>query len=99
MENCVGLQTYDAKDDQKRKSLISEQAFHLLHKFGWAKVYPDEFGLESFDSEICQQMRKLECKTPGWNHPLNKCQVVNNNKLRIEGKCKDPSCDCLYFMQ
>ena len=52
---------------------------------GWAELYPAELGMYDFSSVACKQMEKLECKTPGWKHPENKCPASGSVTLPLEG--------------
>lgn len=89
------------------EGILFEEAFHMYHQNGLAKVYPEIFGMDSFDqSVVCRETARLQCVSPGWMHPENKCpdgapfEPGNPASSPLEpgyGDCTYPSCDCAEF--
>ena len=72
----MGLKNYEvwAGIESKIKHKCFEQTLHFVHKFGWANVWPDEFGISDYTSStVCKETAALQCVQPGWWHPNNKC--------------------------
>lgn len=66
---------YDGGKDKTYQSIMFDEVFHLVHD-GWADVYPDVFGLDSFTSSVIfRETARLQCIKPGWWHPENKCEM------------------------
>mmetsp|Transcript_30552 Transcript_30552/g.36312 ORF Transcript_30552/g.36312 Transcript_30552/m.36312 type:complete len:346 (+) Transcript_30552:79-1116(+) len=94
-------------DNDSEKAIMFEEAFHMMNS-GWADIYPDIFGFDSFeDSLICRETARLQCVRPGWWHPENTCPVgapfspgssfVSSPLSPGAGDCTEPSCDCAEF--
>ena len=87
--------------------IMQEEAFHMCHQSGFAKVYPEYLGLDDFTSSVaCREAARLQCVSPGWWHPENECPVDSprdpGNPARSplepgDGDCTDASCDCAEF--
>ena len=94
-----------ARDNEERKPVILEEAFHLVHQNGWAEVWPEIFGYaDDFSSTVCEEMARLQCVAPGWHHPENQCPGNDNERspgnpapTPLDGTCEYPSCDCNEF--
>ena len=64
MSGNVALKNWEQWDGKQvnLKREIFEEVFHFVHKFGWATIYPDEFGLTDYSSSvICREVTKLQC--------------------------------------
>jgi hypothetical protein len=91
--------------EERRKSAILEEAFHLVHQHGWAEVWPDVFGFaDDFSSTVCEEMARLQCVAPGWHHPNNECPGNDDERspgdpapTPLDGSCEEPDCDCSEF--
>ena len=96
---------WGGNNEELRKSIILEEAFHLVHQNGWAEVWPEIFGYaDDFSSTVCEEMARLQCVAPGWHHPENECPGNDNERspgdpapTPLDGTCEDPSCDCNEF--
>lgn len=91
---------------EQAKAVVVQQIFQMIHKAGWAEVYPEVFGLNNFSSSVCQAMASHECLQPGWYHPQNLCpkpyrmeppNVTEPAPVPLPGLCAEASCDCLEY--
>lgn len=87
------------------KGVMMEEAFHMVHQNGYARVYPDELGMDDFTSSVVgREMARLQCADPGWIHPENRCpggpprDPDNDPPLTsVPGTCNYPSCNIAEF--
>jgi len=86
------------------KGIMMEEAFHMIHQLGYAVLYPAELGMEDFKSSVIgRELSRLQCVSPGYAHPENKCpndspRPPNNPaSTPLPGTCNDPSCDVAEF--
>ena len=54
-----------------------------------------------FSSTVCAETARLQCVSPGWVHPENKCPDGDEERAPgdpapspVRGGCNEPSCDC-----
>ncbi|QDZ22084.1 hypothetical protein HOP50_06g46250 [Chloropicon primus] len=85
---------------KRARSVLVEEAFHMLtvHGYGWA--YPEMFGSRDFISSVmCREMAKQSCVT--WMHPENKCPdgfpAETATPPPLTGSCADADCDCVEW--
>ena len=73
LDYTFSCQTHGGESNDEYRAIMFEEAFHMLNE-GWADVYPDIFGYDSFQSSlICRETASHQCVSPGWWHPENKC--------------------------
>jgi hypothetical protein len=74
--------------------VMVEEVIHFITQFGWSPVYPDQFGVENWDSIIARETQAAQCDW--WQHPENDCP---DSPAEYPGGCSDPSCDVVEFYQ
>ena len=83
--------------DQVRAT-ITEEVFHMVSEVGYARVYPEQFGFDDFNSSVaCRAMAAASCVT--WVHPENACpeEGVHTPPPLATGTCTYSSCDCVEW--
>lgn len=80
--------------DDHARAVMVEEIHHFMTQFGFSVVYPDVFGVESWDSVIARETRRAQCDF--WQHPENDCP---GRAADIGGDCSDPNCDVVEFYQ
>lgn len=99
--SCQTWKGYIVTDIQ---GIMMEEAFHMVHQMGYAKIYPNKLGMEDFTSSIVgREMARLQCVKPGWIHPENNCPDDSPREpgdpapSPLPGTCNYPSCDIAEF--
>ena len=81
--------------------------FKHVHKWGWAALYPEIFGIDSYTaSKLGEEAASLQCVQPGWYNPLMKegCPTARAKGNPVESpvtsakSCKTAECDLPEFM-
>jgi len=108
LELTFSCQAWKAGSNKVKKTILFEEAFHMVHEMRWAKQFPKEFGLSSYTGSIvCRETARLQCVKPGWWHPENKCPAgapfspgnpaSSPLSCKINDCCNYPDCDCVEF--
>lgn len=81
--------------------------FKHIHKWGWATLYPEIFGVESYtESTLGKEAASLQCVQPGWSNPLMKdgCSAARAkgnpvlSPVASATDCQSADCDLPEFM-
>ena len=76
------------------RAVMVEEVVHFLTQFGYSAQYPNQFGVDNWESTIAQETLLAQCEW--WQHPENQCP---DNPPEIDGDCSDPNCDVVEFYQ
>lgn len=76
------------------RAVMVEEIVHFLTQFGYSEQYPNQFGVNNWESIIAQETLLAQCEW--WQHPENSCP---NNPAEVNGDCSDPNCDVVEFYQ
>ena len=83
----------DDGPDEHARAVMVEEVIHAFTQFGYGRVYPDAFGVNSWQSVIAKETAAAQCDW--WQHPENDCP----GRPSEGGDCSDPSCDVTEFYQ
>jgi len=84
MQPSASSQAWKAQGDPSYiPAIVLEEAFHMVHQYGWAVVYPDAIGFKQWgnskQSVACRCMRDAQCAW--YQHPENGgCTNSNGTK-------------------
>ena len=84
--------TSSSEPSKHVKAVMVEEVTHFITQFGWSPVYPEQFGVMSWDSIIAQETKSAACEW--WQHPENSCP---DSPQQTPGNCTHPSCDVVEF--
>ena len=86
---------FSAGLDEHAKAVIWEEIDHFVHQFGLSNVFPEEFGVQNWDSLVAQETKRAACEW--WQHPENDCPGKPREHDGPPGGCADPGCDVVEF--
>lgn len=94
---AFSLQTWKTADADDVKKVITEEVFHMVSTYVYAKAYPDQFGTDNWSSSVLMR----ECSAQmcvNWMHPENQCPTMGvHANPPLQGTCNDPGCDCVEW--
>ena len=86
---------FSAGLDEHAKAVIWEEIDHFVHQFGLSNVFPEEFGVQNWDSLVAQETKRAACEW--WQHPENDCPGKPREHDGPQDGCADPGCDVVEF--